>query len=1280
MAQWKRALAAMQTLVLVSMLLAPVSSAASTVAVEDHWAGAIMEEWTSRGLLQGYQDGSSKPEGAITRAEFVKLLDSVFRFQQKGDFNFRDVEEGDWYYEAVMEAAYAGVIQGSDGLFRPDELITRQEAAVVLARAFRLSEENSRAAAALKDGTDISDWAVGAVSALYEGDYVQGREDHRFEPASPISRAESVVLIHRVMGELIDRPGVYSGHTSGNVTVNVPGVILKDRVIDGSIYLTPGIGAGEVSLANMTVKGDTIIQGGRVDLGGSFAKVVVEALHTQMQIRGSIATLQIEGKGASLNLNENTVVHHLIADAPAIVTGKGKIVEALIHSDQVQLEMKPEKSTYGANAAAPSPTPSITPTPASTPSTASQSTPEPTAPMAEPSPSPSVAPTTQPSPSPSAAPTTEPSPSPSAAPTVQPSPSPSVAPTAEPSPSPSAAPILSGLELAPGSYIGTAKAIAMPSGQLRYRIGSPGLTPPALHDPAASYTTPLALNKDIGAAAGQHIYVAAVDNLERIIGWKDVEVMSNQINLTTLAQPVLTQALLDQAVSQPLVFFNNGNNSGWNNLECTSSNAFYYLTLAAHLNESTASTDGVLAKDKALGHIRNLISGGKEPNANGGLLWSHGVIAQAFLLAKHTPVIWDALTEVEKSKVDLLMKTLAIAGNWCFDDENFFLTGLDQLGNFEKTWNPNHRNPYATAIIAASLYFGAEQLNTIFLTFNYDDYMQQFTDYGFTNVKENWAKAGKELMENGGTDLQGGHGVGVRTAFTYQETPLSDSFGIFHKLTLYTFGAVSSNTGANGLAYIISGASSPYLGQQGMMTEFDAGDAAGPRSDAAYCYDSVMVMLPARLNLELLGIWGNGPEEQQLESLMNVGMGDFIFKVEQGYHGYANGAAHDDHEYERVGPKGYWYDKDIWFKVLKRSATPTTIAEKPSVELPDPVEAPANSWESAKITNTPFSQESYRSLGGTYTGLFSTAFDLTFNNLVDNNFNGVLGYTDSAGAADDYVDLSMLIQFTGGTINVRNGTAYVKSSLQVRANGSYHFRLEADLIHKTYSVWATPVSPVQGAEVQIANQFSFRTGALPMDHVGMLVLVTESGPASFWVQNTVVNGQAVQTPSQSVDPVNLTASADATLRGGGNSGSNYGTAQTLEIKDDTNASNSRKFILQFDTAGITSASSVTLMVYNIYKPNPAVNVYVFGTGSGWEESGVNWGNAPVESVGILGYAQVDSANQWVQFNVTDYVSSQIASGQSIVSFMLECTGKENIWLAFNSREAAANKPLLKVIP
>ncbi len=153
--------------------------------------------------LSGYQDGTIRPDSSITRAEvatiFFRLLKDEIREQYLTTENlFEDVNEGDWYNTAISTMAKAGVVNGRYAdTFAPDEYITRAEFTTICAR---FDDANS---VGTNKFTDVSDhWAEDYILEAVAYNWIDGYEDFTFRPEEDITRAEAATLINRVLNRV----------------------------------------------------------------------------------------------------------------------------------------------------------------------------------------------------------------------------------------------------------------------------------------------------------------------------------------------------------------------------------------------------------------------------------------------------------------------------------------------------------------------------------------------------------------------------------------------------------------------------------------------------------------------------------------------------------------------------------------------------------------------------------------------------------------------------------------------------------------------------------------------------------------------------------------------------------------------------------------------------------------------------------------------------------------------------------------------------------------------
>ena len=111
---------------------------------------------------------------------------------------FADVEQGAWYNKAVSTMAALGVVKGyTEDMFAPHEAITRAEFAAICARFDTGTSDGE------SSFTDISGhWAESEIRRAAQLGWIQGDPDGRFRPNAPITRAEAMTIINRVLNRL----------------------------------------------------------------------------------------------------------------------------------------------------------------------------------------------------------------------------------------------------------------------------------------------------------------------------------------------------------------------------------------------------------------------------------------------------------------------------------------------------------------------------------------------------------------------------------------------------------------------------------------------------------------------------------------------------------------------------------------------------------------------------------------------------------------------------------------------------------------------------------------------------------------------------------------------------------------------------------------------------------------------------------------------------------------------------------------------------------------------
>lgn len=165
----------------------------------EHWAKDAVKSLANRGIIGGFPDGSFKPGESVTRAQFAVMVAKALKLRSGEKCDLTDVQEGSWYAESVSAAVNAGIILGmDDGRFYPDEYIKRQDALLILYRAFGDSLQKMEEKSFI-DSEQISDYAREAIDALSAAGIAKGTDTGELKALDNTSRAEIAVMLARVL-------------------------------------------------------------------------------------------------------------------------------------------------------------------------------------------------------------------------------------------------------------------------------------------------------------------------------------------------------------------------------------------------------------------------------------------------------------------------------------------------------------------------------------------------------------------------------------------------------------------------------------------------------------------------------------------------------------------------------------------------------------------------------------------------------------------------------------------------------------------------------------------------------------------------------------------------------------------------------------------------------------------------------------------------------------------------------------------------------------------------
>jgi len=167
--------------------------------ISGHWAEKEILAMNQKGILQGKGNNTFLPEENITRAELAAIISRALNL--KGNANiFDDVAEESWFKDSVSAVYENGYMNGFNGLFRPFDVITRQEMAVVLLNISKdKSYEVNTELRVYSDSDDIADWAKEAVNFASSSGLMNGVSEEVFAPKGMVTRAQAAVILSRII-------------------------------------------------------------------------------------------------------------------------------------------------------------------------------------------------------------------------------------------------------------------------------------------------------------------------------------------------------------------------------------------------------------------------------------------------------------------------------------------------------------------------------------------------------------------------------------------------------------------------------------------------------------------------------------------------------------------------------------------------------------------------------------------------------------------------------------------------------------------------------------------------------------------------------------------------------------------------------------------------------------------------------------------------------------------------------------------------------------------------
>lgn len=329
-----------------AMLLPANAFAASPEDFTDFptdWSAAGLRSAVQNGLLNG-SNGQINSSGLLIRAQMAAIVNRAFAARKTADLSvYSDANTSAWYYNDLELAVAMRTFQGANGKLNPEAPITREEAFVVLARAFALEGGDTSVLNHYTDGASVSAWAQSSVAALIENGYVNGANG-KLNPKTSITRAEFAKVISEMASTYADADDSLSATVDGSVIVRENSVSLSGKTINGDLIIADGV--SRIDLTGITVTGRIVLRGGESGVIFKDTKAGKGIIaNTDIAVSGSVDNITV-AQGSAITVNSGASVGSINVNAEgAKITGAGKVETVKANANNVTVTTTGTKVT-----------------------------------------------------------------------------------------------------------------------------------------------------------------------------------------------------------------------------------------------------------------------------------------------------------------------------------------------------------------------------------------------------------------------------------------------------------------------------------------------------------------------------------------------------------------------------------------------------------------------------------------------------------------------------------------------------------------------------------------------------------------------------------------------------------------------------------------------------------------------------------------------------------------------------------------------------------------------
>lgn len=362
MRKWKSAVSAfLAGIMILSMAVTAFAANVTFTDTSSHWAKDQIQYLVSKDVLNGYKQSNGtytfQPDGTVTRAEFIKMLDETFGLTATKSISYNDVKSTDWFYTYFAKAAAQGYLLNYGTSCSPNGKLTREEATTLLVRYLGLTGSSEAAASTFTDYYSISQNYRSAVMIAVNAGLITGFKENNgsytFRPQETLTRAQALTILYRAAGAIYNVSAYTkdNGSAPTNAVITRGGVTLSKLALSGRVIVTEGASGDPVTLTGCT-SSDTIYVRGSANLildNSTIGNIVLLSPNSTVMIslmNGTTVNNLTLSTRASLVVASGTKINTLTVDTGAAgvgITGNGTIGMANVYAANLVSSIMPQE-------------------------------------------------------------------------------------------------------------------------------------------------------------------------------------------------------------------------------------------------------------------------------------------------------------------------------------------------------------------------------------------------------------------------------------------------------------------------------------------------------------------------------------------------------------------------------------------------------------------------------------------------------------------------------------------------------------------------------------------------------------------------------------------------------------------------------------------------------------------------------------------------------------------------------------------------------------------------